>query len=285
MLTKLHIDSLNSELNDSIVKQEPLHGGDINSCYKITCASGKVYAIKTNSASKFPDMFKREKEGLELLTSVSGVTTPCVISTFDADETSFLVLEYIDEQHENPNAVFGEILAKMHAQNVGSYGLQNNNYIGSLIQVNDFETSWHEFYSKHRLIHMFKLAFDKYQLSDNSAKQLERLCNRLNEIFPPSKPSLLHGDLWNGNVLHNAQNGWFLIDPAVYYGHPEMDLGMMKLFGGFSDECYQAYMIHGKVEPDWQSRLEFTQLYPLLVHLNLFGMSYWSSIESTLSRF
>lgn len=285
MLTKLHIDRLNSELNDTIVKQEPLHGGDINACYRVICSSGKEYAVKTNSTSRFPDMFKLEKNGLDLLTCVSGVNTPEFISTFNSEQTSFLVLEYIHAEPNSPNSDFGQILAKLHLQNVDHYGLKTNNYIGSLVQVNQIESSWQEFYSKHRLMYMFQRAFDKYQLNSNSAKQLEKLCSRLNDIFPACKPSLLHGDLWNGNVIYNAQKGWFLIDPAVYYGHPEMDLGMMKLFGGFSDECFETYDSNMIVEPGWQSRVEYTQLYPLLVHLNLFGMSYWSRIQATLNRF
>lgn len=285
MLTKLHIDRLNNELNDTIMKQEALHGGDINQCYRVSCSTGKEYAVKTNSASRFPDMFKHEKEGLELLATVQGVSTPDVISVFDSEQISFLVLEYLDAETHSPNAVFGEMLAKMHSQNADHYGLKTDNYIGSLVQVNQIESNWKEFYTRHRLLYMFQRAFDKYQLNSNSAKQLERLCSRLNEIFPACKPSLLHGDLWSGNVIYNAQKGWFLIDPAVYYGHPEMDLGMMKLFGGFSDECYEAYDNHRIVEPDWRSRIEYTQLYPLLVHLNLFGMSYWSRIQATLNRF
>lgn len=285
MLSKLQIEELNSQLHDTIITQERLNGGDINACYKISCESGVSYAVKVNSAKSFPQMFEFEKSGLELLASVAGVYTPKVIANFDVDGMSFLVHEYLDSSMSVSQSDLGVMLAKLHAQHNKSFGLDTDNYIGSIVQKNGFESTWQEFYGMKRLTYMFKMAYDKYALPSKSSVQLSNLCQRLDEIFPIFKPSLLHGDLWNGNVLNSLKYGWVLIDPAVYYGHPEMDLGMMKLFGGFSDECYEAYESYSNIDRNWQSRLEFTQLYPLLVHLNLFGMSYWRSIENTLRRF
>ncbi len=285
MLTKSCIAELNSQLHDTIITQEPLHGGDINACYKISCESCISYAVKVNSAKSFPQMYEFEKSGLELLASLAGVQTPKVIANFDIDGMSFLVLEYLDSAESVSQSDLGVMLAKLHAQHNESFGLDTDNYIGSIVQKNGFESTWQEFYGMKRLTYMFKMAYDKYPLPAKSSVQLSNLCQRLDEIFPVCKPSLLHGDLWNGNVLHSLKHGWVLIDPAVYYGHPEMDLGMMKLFGGFSEDCFDAYTAYSVVQPDWPSRIEYTQLYPLLVHLNLFGMGYWRSIENTLSKF
>jgi fructosamine-3-kinase len=107
----------------------------------------------------------------------------------------------------------------------------------------------------------------------------------LQDIFPTEKPSLLHGDLWNGNVLVAEDGMGCLIDPAVYYGHREMYLSMTNLFGGFDRQFYDSYNDQFPLEKNFESRIDIYNLYPLLVHVNLFGGGYVGQVQSILSKF
>ena len=117
------------------------------------------------------------------------------------------------------------------------------------------------------------------------AFRFERLFHRLDHLFPSEAPALLHGDLWSGNLLGDAQGRPVLIDPAVYYGHREMDLAMTRLFGGFDPGFHTAYQAEWPLEAGWEERVDLCNLYPLLVHVNLFGGSYVAQVEAVLRRF
>jgi fructosamine-3-kinase len=157
--------------------------------------------------------------------------------------------------------------------------------MGSLVQYNTPEKSWVEFFVCRRLQVQVALAFDSGHLDKSAVTRFDRFYSRLDQIFSPGKPSLLHGDLWGGNYMVSESGEPCLIDPAVYYGHREVDLAMTTLFGGFSAEFYTGYESHHKLEPGWRERLDIYNLYPLLVHLNLFGSSYLGSVTSILKRF
>ena len=107
---------------------------------------------------------------------------------------------------------------------------------------------------------------------------------KIDLIIPVEKPSLLHGDLWIGNVINSFEVP-YLIDPAIYYGHREMDLAMSKLFGGFHDDFYSTYNENYPLIAGWEDRRDIYNLYPLLVHLNLFGRSYYSKILTIVNKY
>ncbi len=115
--------------------------------------------------------------------------------------------------------------------------------------------------------------------------QFNRLYVQLDNLIPHEVPALIHGDLWSGNYLVDEVGNPVLIDPAVYYGHREMDLGMMHLFGGFASDMFDAYHREFPLEKGWQERIPIHQLYPLLVHVNLFGRGYVGQVESALRPF
>ena len=108
---------------------------------------------------------------------------------------------------------------------------------------------------------------------------------KLNELIPDTKPSLIHGDLWSGNLISDKNNEPVLIDPAVYYGHPEMDWAMLSLFGNYPTVAMEKYNEISSIEKDFEKRKELHQLYPLLVHLILFGKGYYRSVMSIIEKF
>ena len=132
---------------------------------------------------------------------------------------------------------------------------------------------------------MLKMAVNNGHITTTELAQFSKFERYIEEIWPTEPPALLHGDLWNGNYLPAANDRACIIDPAVYYGHREIDLGMMHLFGGFDNQLFDVYNEVFPLEKGWQDRIPYNQLYPLLVHVNLFGRSYWSGIERVIERF
>lgn len=291
MLTQNHISFLEESISSSInieltiVDASTTSGGSINKAYKLKTNSG-IFFVKQNSASRFPEMFAKEVLGLKLLQEKSRFIIPEVIGEFQLDDVSFLVLEHLNQNIPNQKFWFdfGKKLAHLHQQSNSKFGLSFDNYIGSISQTNHHFLSWTEFFENQRLSPLVKLAFDKNLLSKEDLKAFNLLYLKLEEIFPTEKPSLVHGDLWSGNFLCN-NNKPVLIDPAVYYGNREMDLAMTRLFGGFDDDFYHAYQNEFPLEKGWVKRIDICNLYPNLVHLILFGRSYYSSIKNVLNAF
>jgi fructosamine-3-kinase len=265
---------------------EALSGGSINEVYKLITSQG-IYLLKQNSAKKFPGMFEAEKKGLELLKNSSSLRIPSVIAAGDIGEESFLLMEYI---HSGPRdrkffEDFGAALAKMHRCTEKNFGLDHDNYIGSLKQSNKEHPGWAEFFIEERIEKQVKLAIDNRELDNAILKHFGLFYKRLDEIFPAEAPALLHGDLWSGNFLSSANAEACLIDPSVYYGHREMDIAMTKMFGGFEESFYTAYINEWPLEKEWKKRVELCNLYPLLVHVNLFGGSYTAELKKVIGRF
>lgn len=132
---------------------------------------------------------------------------------------------------------------------------------------------------------MAELAFTNGYIKTQDLSRLELLYKRLPDLYPEEPPSLLHGDLWSGNFLSAHDGTPCLVDPAVYYGHRETDIAMTRLFGGFSQAFYEAYNHHFPLEPGWESRISLNQLYPLLVHVNLFGEGYMGQVRQVLKQY
>ncbi|MBN4073018.1 fructosamine kinase family protein, partial [Crocinitomix catalasitica] len=176
-------------------------------------------------------------------------------------------------------------LAKLHQCTANDFGLDHTNFIGSLQQQNERKTTWTDFLLTQRFEPMLKMAMDSGHISSSELAQFSKFERHAVDIWPEEPPALLHGDLWSGNYLPAENDEPCIIDPAVYYGHREIDIGMMHLFGGFSNELFEAYNEVFPMEKNWQDRIPYNQLYPLLVHVNLFGRSYWSGVSRTISAF
>ncbi len=266
------------------VSYQPVSGGSINKCFQIR-TDAHYFFLKWQDAAAFPDLLKKEARGLELLRQHFKGYIPEVLH-LDADEQQeVLILEWIHSGKPDEMAftTLGEQLASMHLQQGSAFGLDHDNYMGALEQQNQACTDFPSFYITRRLEPLIKKAVDTGVLSSNSRRQLERLGRRLPEMVPDEFPSLIHGDLWSGNVMVNNRQEPVLIDPAVAWSHRECDIAMTALFGGFPDAFYSAYQNTYPLVPGWKQRISLFQLYPLLVHALLFGGTYVRDVQHQLS--
>ena len=270
----------------SIIKTLPLSGGSINDTLLLKTNSGN-YFLKYNQASAYPGMFEQEAIGLELLLKAGEIRVPEVITPGEGGNYSFLLLEYLDAAGKRNDfwATFGRRLAALHRHSAETFGLDHDNYIGSLKQYNNQHQHWTDFFREERLLVQMEMAGKSGLMSSDMRQAFDNLFKRLEEIFPKEPPSLIHGDLWSGNYMVDEKGEACIIDPAVYYGFREMDIGMSRLFGVFGNEFYEAYNEAWPMAPGWRERIDICNLYPLMVHVNLFGAGYLGSVENILQRF
>jgi fructosamine-3-kinase len=178
----------------------------------------------------------------------------------------------------------GSALASLHKITESQFGFSTDNYIGTIKQCNIQESNWVDFFYLHRIEPHVKWCYDEKLISRNILCSFENMYRCLHELFPVEVPALLHGDLWTGNQM-NTPDGPAVYDPAVYYGHREMDIAMTRLFGGFGEEFYISYNNEFPLEKDYVKRTAICNLYPLLVHVKLFGTAYLPEIITTVKRF
>jgi fructosamine-3-kinase len=291
MLDKALKSKVEEVLSKSLEKEVKIEmaivqsGGSINDAFKLETNIGP-YFLKTNSASKYPKMFQREMEGLLELSSQGSLRIPKPILYHDFDSESILIMEFIQKGSPSDGfwKYFGQQLATMHQESNDNFGFETDNYIGSLIQTNNWTSSWSEFFISNRLEPLVKLSRDQGGIDQDMSRRFEKLFVILDTFYPDEPSALIHGDLWIGNFLANEHGKPVIFDHAVYFGHREMDLAMSKLFGGFSQEFYQYYHDAYPLEKEWQSRVGVCNLYPLLVHVILFGEAYFQDVKSILRR-
>lgn len=265
-----------------LISSEALFGGDINSVYRLETDKGE-FVVKCNDAQKFPGMFHVEHKGLELLRETKSFIIPEVVTNNQVEDTAYLLMEYLPSGKKTDVfwRDFGEKLAQLHKTTSSTYGLDHDNYIGSLPQYNSKHNNAAEFYILQRLEPQFKMAVDK----GFSFTRLEAFYTIISREIPEEPSALVHGDLWNGNYMVSSRGVAVLIDPAVAFAPREMDLAMMQLFGGFPAEVFEVYNENYPLEYDWKNRTSLWQLYYLLVHLNLFGEGYLHQVEAVLRKY
>lgn len=275
---------------EDIMTIQEVAGGDIGRSYYVETKERKCFV---KYRSDLPSLvFQREAEGLALLRETDAVSVPEMYyaGEIPGKDGGMIVLEWIDpgSSHQMIEEALGRGVAELHRKKSasGQFGLQNDNYIGLLPQPNGWCESWQEFYLKHRLLPMMRLAEERGRLPVERSKRLMRLAESLERWIPVgSEPSLLHGDLWHGNWIASAHGQPYLIDPAVFYGDREYEMAFTELFGGFSSRFYAAYEEIYPLPPDYGERRPLYQLYYLLVHLILFGETYGSSVDRILARY
>ncbi|MFU8859952.1 MAG: fructosamine kinase family protein [Cyclonatronaceae bacterium] len=264
-------------------------GGSINAAYRISLADSRIFFLKINKGSLYA-MFEAEAKGLAVLSEAcKDIRVPGVIGldTTDNGQYSWLLIDYVDSSRPGSGffSHFGRGLASLHRHSTPRFGLDHDNYIGSLYQPNTPHETWSEFYTRERLMPQMKAAVDSGLLSPGLSRNFNNLYVRLHEIFPDEPPALLHGDLWGGNYLCDHDGLPVIIDPAVYYGHREMEIAFTKLFGGYEHDFYTAYNEAWPLGKGHEQRVDICNLYPLLVHTNLFGSSYAGRVVSIIKRF
>ncbi len=281
----IYKEILEKYLTEKIQRIIPLSGGDINEVFKIETLS-KDFVVKINREKDFPKMLQKESKALKLLTK-AGVKTPQPIAHFTEAGHQFLILEFIEEESLKHSfwEKFAAELAELHQNTHLYFGLEYDNYIGSLKQINTPKNSWDHFFIVNRITPLMKMAFDEHRLNSHHLRSFENFFLRLPELLPQEKPALIHGDLWSGNMMCGKGQTPYLIDPAVYYGNREMDIAMTQMFGGFNRKYLHYYNQFLPLEKGWEERISIHNLYPNLVHLNLFGRSYLSGIENVIDKF
>jgi fructosamine-3-kinase len=262
-------------------------GGDVNRAARMTLQDGRELFVKHRDGAA-PGMYAAEAAGLAWLAEAGALRTPAVVAVGDERPPRFLALELIPRGRPGPghDEELGRGLAGLHRAGAPAFGLAADNFIGPLPQPNAPAGDWPGFYGERRLEPMARAAVDAGALDPGFLAGLERLRARLPDLCgPPEPPARLHGDLWGGNAMTDAEGGPVLIDPAAYGGHREVDLAMMRLFGGFGASVFAAYAEAHPHAEGHRDRVELYQLYPVLVHVVLFGGGYARSAERILRRY
>jgi protein-ribulosamine 3-kinase len=268
----------------AIARVQSVTGGSINQAWLLYTDTGR-YFLKLNDHPNARFMLETESRGLLLL--ARHIKVPEVLGVRTLGKWCFLLLDYVEEGKRTPKfwEAFGQSLALLHRQSHDRFGLDFDNFLGHLHQSNTRAEDWPEFYIHERIEPQVKLAYDKTLLWDGALQDFKLLYQKLSQLMPTEPPALIHGDLWGGNFLTSSQETPVLIDPAVYYGHREMDLAMSRLFGGFSPVFYEAYQEAYPCEEGLAERMGLYQLYYLLAHVNLFGRSYTGAVQKILGRY
>ncbi len=272
-----------------IESSRSIGGGCINQTLALTLSNGAMVFLKQNDHP--PDgMFEKEARGLNLMREAkNGPRIPKVVALPEGPNPKFLIIEYIEAGSPGNGYYerFGQALAQMHRTTQDHYGLDHDNFIGSTEQINTPETDALVFFCKHRLGFQQQLARSRGLLPVPTDKKIDRLCEQLDQRLDLTgeRPALVHGDLWSGNTFADNTGQPCLVDPAVHFGLRETDLAMTELFGRLPQAFYDAYREAFPQNPGSEERKQMYNLYHLLNHLNLFGGSYLSSVESTVNSF
>jgi fructosamine-3-kinase len=277
---------ITEKLSWSVKAFHPASGGCINHGGELVTTAGS-YFLKWNDRQRYPQMFEKESKGLRLLKAANCIDVPEVVHVGESGDLQFIIMSFVKSGRRVKNywLLLGEQLANLHRNTNTHFGLDHDNYIGALIQKNQRKENWVDFFIQYRLEAQLALAEGNKKITSDIRKQFEALYKKLPDLLPQEKPALLHGDLWSGNVMINARGEPTLIDPAVYYAHREAELAFTQLFGGFEPEFYQAYHEVFPIAKGFDSRANLYNLYPLLVHVNLFGGGYLQQVKNILDRF
>ncbi|MGB5733109.1 MAG: fructosamine kinase family protein [Thiohalocapsa sp.] len=259
-------------------------GGCINRALVLSDGD-QHWFVKVNQPALLA-MFEAESDGLAAMAETASIRVPRPVCTGIADGQAFIAMEYValGGGGGRSGALAGERLAAMHRTTAADFGWHRDNTIGSTPQRNERDRNWVRFWQRHRLGFQLDLAARngyRGRLADRGALLLERLPALLDHA---PRPSLLHGDLWGGNMGVADDGSPVIFDPACYYGDREADLAMTELFGGFGANFYAAYDAAWPLEAGYRTRKTLYNLYHILNHLNLFGSGYRSQAETMVDR-
>jgi fructosamine-3-kinase len=273
--------AIESALDARVSGVRPVTGGDVNQAYRLELDRGERVFVKTHPHPP-SGFYEAEADGLALLRDTGAIRVPHVLAVGDAT-SPFLALEWIEAAPRGAGfeEAFGRALATMHGVTLGSYGHTRDNFIGPLPQTNAPMDAWPSFYRDRRLVPA--IAHAAPGLDHEARRALDDVLDRVERLAATDEPpSVVHGDLWAGNVMADEAGAPCLVDPAAYGGHREIDLAMLMLFGAPSERFFSAYDEVMAREPGFDARVPLYQLYFLLVHVALFGAGYLSSVKRAL---
>jgi len=273
-------------LGTSVIATAPVAGGDIATATRLRLSDGTTALMKTLPHAP-EDFFTDEAEGLRWLGEPATDAGAQVPEVLGADHEC-LIIRWVEpgKQSVDAAAAFGRELAATHAAGADQFGLDRDGYIGKLPLPNRPTETWAEFYAVRRVLPYLKLARDRGAADERDAATIEAVVAKLPGLVPDEPPARLHGDLWNGNVLWGLDGRAWLIDPAAYGGHREVDLAMLALFGlPHLPRVFDAYDEVAPLADGWQERAPLHQIFPLLVHACLFGGGYGARAGATAARY
>lgn len=279
---------LTETLGVEVLQLMPLSGGCIGDVYQAMLPKDNPYnvpSIVLKVSSSATAKLGIEGAMLAYLKTHSSLPVPEVLYASD----TLLAMEWLPGESQfnaQSQAHAAELLAALHRVTAPSFGFETDTLIGGLPQPNPWSEKWLPFFAEHRILHMARCALEEKRLPMSLFKRLEGFCDKLEYwLLEPSCPALLHGDVWTTNVLAQGNRITGFIDPAVYYGHPEIELAFTTLFGTFDEPFFRRYEEISPIEPSFfEVRRDLYNLYPLLVHVRLFGSGYLRGIESTLKH-
>jgi fructosamine-3-kinase len=277
--------AIEADLGARITRAAPVHGGDVARAYAVELDDDRRVFAKTHPSPP-PGFFTTEARGLSWLRATDAVSVPEVLAVSDAPP-NHLVLEWIDEGRPRPSTErdLGVGLARMHQAGAPAFGRDDRRSTGSRGLPNEPCATWSEFYAANRLLPLARLARQGGALAPSTIAELEHVASRLTLFDTGEPPARLHGDLWAGNRLVDAEGRSWLIDPAAHGGHREFDLAMMRLFGGFASVCFAPYAEVYPLEPGWEGRVAVHQIAPLVVHAIKFGGTYVGAATAAIAQY
>ena len=274
MWTNIAADIATATGREVVLEQQgTVGGGCINQAQRIRCGNTD-YFVKINSASRV-DMFAAEFDGLNELRLCAALHIPAPVCWGNDEQSAWLVTEHLALGGRGNPVALTEGLAALHRISREQYGWFRDNTIGSTHQDNTLSDDWVSFWQVHRLQFQLDLAARK-GAAGRLLSQGEKLLVELPALFDNHVPeaSLLHGDLWSGNVAYTQAGEPAIFDPGVYYGDREADLAMTELFGGFGSDFYAAYNNAWPLDSGYRTRKTLYNLYHILNHFNMFGGGY-----------
>ena len=283
MFEKLIAQRTEVILGERLKSARPMGGGCIGEVYRVELADGTLLVAKVDREGE--SHLEREAYMLRFLRAKSDLPIPEV---YHGSET-LLLMEFVEGSSRFSDGAerhAAELLAELHGITADAYGHERNTLVGSLDQPNPWTGSWTEFFRDRRLLYMTRVAFEAGRLPAGEVRRLERLSGRLDEIIEePNPPALIHGDVWSANVLARGDRIAALLDPALYYADPEIELSFISLFDSFGAAFFERYEeIRGLDERFYETRRDLYSLYPLLVHVYYFGGAYLQAVRNTLDR-
>ncbi|MHB8492930.1 MAG: fructosamine kinase family protein [Solirubrobacteraceae bacterium] len=271
-------------LPEGVSEAARLGGGDINEAWRVRLRDGRPAFVKTRVDAR-PGEYAAEARGLRWLGEADALPVPAVIEVSE----DFLVLQWIEQGQLGAAGedALGRGLARLHSSGAPHFGDAHGAAgFGSLCLANEPLERWADFYAQRRVAPLTRIARQRGAITQAAVGALGRLCERMGDLAGPAEPpARLHGDLWWGNVLSDDDGAPWLIDPSAHGGHREVDLAMLRLFGGPRARVFDAYADVSPLAAGWEDRVELWQLAPLLVHAALFGGTYGAAVERVARRY